>query len=265
MTKKLNPDQIAILELLYRFRFGTSTLFNQTLKPTNRQSLNSRLDILTEQAYIGKKYDKSYKLLGKPASYYLLPNGFAILRQQEGISSTVLKNMYKDKGASERFVDHCLTVFAVSNQLEALHGQRLEFFAKSELADYEHFPQPLPDGFISLKASDQPRAQTKYYFLEVFEDSTPFFAIAKKVNQYSEYADSGEWDVTGKKFPAVLAVCESVTLQKRLRKRFAGPDDFKLYTTTEAELMTIKAGSDKAWQSIDEPGIWLSLSSIMRT
>lgn len=262
MTRKLNPDQLAILELLYRFRFGTSTLFNQTLKPTHRQSLNSRLDILTNQEYIGKNYHKRYKLLGKPASYYLLPKGLAVLRQQEGTSSSVLKNMYKDVNASEAFVNHWLTVFAVSNQLEATYGDRLELFTKSELAEYTNFPRPLPDVFISLKNSNQPRTRTRHYFLEVFEDSKPFFTVARRINEYVEYADSGEWENTGKRFPALLAICESTTLQKRLLKRFRSLDDFKFCVTTKSEFLANNDEGDAAWQDVTKPGIMLPLSSI---
>lgn len=262
MNKKLNQGQINILELLYHFRFGTSTLFNQTLKPTNRQSLNSRLDILTNQEYIGKNYHKSYKLLGKPASYYLLPNGLAILRQQEGTSTNVIKNMYKDANASEAFIDHWLTVFAINNQLEAIYGDRMELFTRSELAEYKNFPQPLPDAFISLKSSNQPRARTKYYFLEVFEDRKPFFAVARRVNEYVEYADTGEWENTGKKLPALLVICESTTLQKRLLKRFRSLDDFKFCSTTKAEFLASDNEDDAAWQDISRPGVMLRLSSI---
>lgn len=262
MTRKLNPDQLTILELLYRFRFGTSTLFNQTLKPTHRQSLNSRLDILTDQKYIEKNYHKSYKLLGKPASYYLLPNGLAVLRQREDTSPNVLKNMYKDANASEAFVNHWLTIFAISNQLEARYGDRMELFTKSELADYTNFPQPLPDAFISLKSSNQPRARTKHYFLEVFEDNKPFFAVARRINQYAEYAESGEWDNTGKKFPALLVICESTTLQKRLLKRFRGLDDFKLCLTTKSGFFASTDEDDAIWQNVAEPDAILKLKSI---
>lgn len=262
MTKKLNPDQLAILELLYRFRFGTSTLFNQYLKPNNRQSLNSRLNILTKQEYIGKNYNKSYKLLGKPASYYLLPKAFAVLREQEGISNAVLKNMYKDKDASEKFVDHCLAVFAAGNQLEAAYGDRIEFFTKSELADYSNFPQPLPDAFISLKTSTLPRARIKHYFLEVFEDGTPFFVIARRIRQYADYVDSGGWEFTKKVLPTVLAECESKTLQKRLLKRFRGLNDFKLCLTTKNGFFASTDEDDVIWQNVAEPDAMLKLHSI---
>jgi len=261
MTRNLNQDQIAILELLYRFRFASSTLLTQYLKPKNRQSINSRLDILTEQKYINKKYDKSYKLLGTPASYCLLPKAFPVLKPQEGISAKVLKNIYKDAEASEKFIEHCLIIFAISNQLEATYGNRLELFAKSELAELSHFPRPLPDAFISLKNSDQPRARTKHFFLEVFEDSMPFFVIAKRISQYSDYFDSDNWDVTGKKFPSLLAVCDSLSLQKRLQKRFSDLEDFKFCLTTKAAFATISNNED-IWQDVTEPRVLVSLSSI---
>src|SRR6266536_2625104 len=101
-----------------------------------------------------------------------------------------LKLIYKDAEASEKFIEHCLTIFAISNQLEVMYGNRLEFFTKSELAELSHFPRPLPDAFISLKNSDQPRARTKHFFLEIFEDTMPFFVIVKRISQYSDYFEA---------------------------------------------------------------------------
>jgi hypothetical protein len=266
VNKNLNKDQTTILELLYQFRFATSTLLTQHLKPTNRESLNSRLNILTKQEYIGRKYDKSYKLLGKPAIYYLLPKAFAVLKQQEDTSAKVLKNMYKDRQASDTFISHCLSIFAASNQLEAIYGGRVELFTKSELIELEHFPQPLPDAFISLKGSNQPRARSKHFFLLILADDTPFFVNIRKIKQYFEYAEDNEWGVTGKKLPALLAMCESQTLQKRLIKRVSSdPEDTeeaRVYLTTHGQFQSVTAEDDRLWQLVSKPNALFSLSDI---
>jgi hypothetical protein len=143
MPRKLTQNQIDVLLLLYKFRFVTSNLLTQKLKLKHRNSINSRLQILEDQEYIGRRYDKSYKLLNKPASYFMLPKGFAVLRGMDGISNNTLKNMYKDAQATDGFVERSLTSFGIYNKLENIFGQRFELFGEDE-ADKQHFPLGVP-------------------------------------------------------------------------------------------------------------------------
>src|SRR5487761_1142882 len=84
--KALNKDQLNILYALYKFRFGTTDLLRTTqTKQISRQYMNTRLRILCEQEYIGRRYDSSYKLQAKFAQYYLLPKGVEVLKQHPEI------------------------------------------------------------------------------------------------------------------------------------------------------------------------------------
>lgn len=267
--RKLNQGQLDVLILLYKFRFGTTALLARSLGLKDGTYINSRLSILVEQRYVGRNYNSSYKLQGRPASYYLLPKAFQILKLQKEVTPKVLKNIYKDKGASERFVNHNLAVFSASDKLTTLYGNRVEFFTKSDLSleVFDYFPQSLPDAFITFKRSDSPRARNKYFFLDIFEDSSPFFVTARKVKQYLDYAENGDWGETGSKLPVNLVICESAALQKRLQKRFINvledmEDDFMMYTTTKYLFESCSIADDDIWRSVTQPSATLSLNSI---
>src|SRR5476649_2263601 len=94
----LNPKQLDLLRLLYRFRFATSLHLANALhlKP---DTINQRLQILLDQEYIGRHYDGQYKIHGKPAEYFLVENGIKALKQYVGdkCDNKVLHNFLHDK------------------------------------------------------------------------------------------------------------------------------------------------------------------------
>jgi len=249
MPRKLNQNQLDVLLLLYKFRFATSNLLTQKLKLQHRNSINSRLQILKDQQYIGRKYDKSYKLMNKPASYFMLPNGFAVLRGMDGISNNVLKNMYKDASATDAFTERSLVIFAIYNKLESIFGQRFDMFSKSELNGMEGMPAMLPDGLIRLKTSDSPHARERYHSLYYVEEKQPLFAISSIITKQIEYGDSEDWQELFGKPPAVIIICDSPALERRLHRQAGRVEDEaakgqKFYTTTTTEIMILSKPGD---------------------
>ncbi|HSW77540.1 MAG TPA: replication-relaxation family protein [Candidatus Chromulinivoraceae bacterium] len=77
--KKLNEEQVAVLQLLWRFRFASSEQIAKYQQKPNGKAVQKRLKIPEDQSLIAKRYDKSYKLQGKPAAYYLTPHGARML------------------------------------------------------------------------------------------------------------------------------------------------------------------------------------------
>lgn len=220
--KSLNSKQLDVLRLLYRFRFGTTELIARALMVKTKNKMNERLKVLLDQEYIGRNYEPEYRLLRKHASYYLLPKGISALKQAEpNYNKAVLHNLHKDKTASEQFVNHSLAIFKTYCDLKARYGESLRFFTKSQLAQFDYSPKPLPDAYIRLKAGNK----EKQYFLEVLQSTRPFFVAVRKARRYISYADDGEWEVTNTDLPTVLLVCDNDTLRKRLEKHLANIDD----------------------------------------
>ena len=80
--RPLNQQQILLLQILYTFRFATTSLITKTLQTKHTNVISKRLKMLVDQSYIGMNYDPSYKLLGKPATYYLRAKGVAFFKEQ---------------------------------------------------------------------------------------------------------------------------------------------------------------------------------------
>ncbi len=261
--KKLNAGQLEVLSLLYKFRFGTNDLFAQYFGKKDRSFVYKRLLILLEQGLVGKRFDGSYRLQGKPAAYYLTPDGARKLQETRDIEVNT-KAIYKDKDVSEQFVRYRLELFAIHNKLKAQYGDALKFFTKSNLnrEEFDYFPQPLPDAYIRLGVN----GEEKQFFLDVFRDDQPYFVAVRKLKQYIGYDEEADWSVTETNLPFVLVVCESSGLVKRVQKRMVkimneacSDSEVVFVLTTKAELF----GDDMAvWQKADDPGEMLTLRDI---
>lgn len=255
--KKLNQEQLAVLNLLYTFRFASNEHIARYQKKPNSKHVQKRLKILEDQEYIAKRYDKSYKLKGKPAAYYLLPKGARALiglgdrDENEPIN---IKRIYKDKDVSEGFIQHSLNILGAYLALSALHGNKLDFFTKSDLKyeQFEFYPQPLPDAHVRISAKDG----DKNFLLDIFEDTQPFFVLIRRIKKYLEYAGSGDWPEES--LPTILMIVENKSVHKRLRKRIAKElrDSYEevSFATTRLEYLLDPEYKSKVWFPIDEDG-----------
>jgi DNA-binding MarR family transcriptional regulator len=263
----LNTKQLALLRLLYRFRFATSAHLAIALG-LKLSTINQRLQILLDQKYIGRNYDGNYKIHGKPAEYYLLPNGIAALKQymRDKCDDKVLHNIYKDKNAKPSSIAHSLDVFSVYCSLKERYGDKLRFFSKSQIYSYKHFPAQLPDAFIRLDVN----GKQKEFFLEVIDPNKPFFLYVGKVRRYIEYSDDSSWqDAMKTKMPTVLVVSGTIGTQVRFQKQAARflkrhyEDEPKIYTTNTEKLEAIvNPGHDEIWRNAEEPEQVVSLQQI---
>lgn len=263
-NSKATSKQLAVLKQLYRFRFGTTDLLARSLDLKDGRYIHTRLEALVAQEYIGKNYDSSYKLDGKPATYYLLPKAFAALRKQykttgKELSEKTLRNAYKDKEASSEFIARKLAVFTIYDKLRAIHGQNLKFWTKDQLNfdKYDYFPKPMPDTYLTITPEGlRPRARD--FFLNYLDDKTPFFVHARRLQKLIEYVEAEEWeDATSSKLRGVLLVCESTGLLKRIRKKLAQAVDEDetprfCYTTLKA-LKDSTPEDDEVWQMVGKP------------
>lgn len=260
-TKNVTKKQLAVLKQLYRFRFGTTDLLARSLELKDGRYIHMRLDALVKQLYIGKNYDSSYKLEGKPATYYLLPKAFAVLKQYaktdgKEVSLKTLRNAYKDKEASERFIAKKLAVFTIYDKLQVSYGDSLSFWTKEQLNfdKYDYFPEPKPDAYLTI-TPEGPRPRDRYFFLNYLDDETPFFVHVRRLQKYVDYVEAGEWeDATSSKLRGALLVCESTSLLKRVRKKLAQIVDEDevprfCYTTLDA-LKKSTAEDDEVWQMV---------------
>jgi hypothetical protein len=217
--RKLNTEQLVVLELLYKFRFGSNDLIAQYFSKKDRSFVFRRLAILQELGLVGKRFESSYRLRGRPAAYYLLPEGARMLGQYRDPGDEVnIKSIYKDATVSERFVDHCFAIFALYLQLMDKYGDNLEFLAKGEQLD-ENLPNRKPDAFLILETD----SGTQHYFVDILDDDAHLLIdVSKKIKRYIDYKNSGDWVLVDQApFPKIIFVCNSEEAAKRVQKRSA--------------------------------------------
>lgn len=259
--RSLNSQQINVLGWLFKFRFSTSKQITVGLgrNEDSYKGIQKKLQILEEQGFIDKRYDKSYKLQGRSAEYYLTPKGARQLEESKPKTTNewTIKTLYKNKTVSQDFITHCLSVADSALKLQAVYGDKLKVFTKSTLVAYDYFPTWQPDLFLSLQTSKS--KSRRRYFLDVWDGTKPFFIAVRKARNYLNYADDGDWP-NDEDFPAVLAACEDTKTQKKLNRQIkralseSDMDETIFATTTQEQLTNQLKPSDRIWLKIEWDG-----------
>lgn len=246
--KPVTAKQLYLLKLLYKFRFATRELLEGS-KQQDRSIMRKRLNLLLKLEYIGRNYDASYRQLNKPASFYLKPQAIKLLKTQPNLANSVLQNAYKDKTAGQAFIVHCLNIFTIYRKLQGLYGDNLSFYSRSELANYDHFPDKPPDAFIKIGDDE--------YFLDLIEADTPSFTIRRRLQSYIENDDSGNWPEDA--YPTLLSICETPGQERRLQRLLSkqlavsDADEIEAYTTTLKAMLNAPSAETKIWSDVSDP------------
>lgn len=146
--RPINKYQLQLLTTLYKFRYASSQIIASSQGAKHIRVISSRLKILVDQKYIGMNYGKSYKIIGKAASYHLLPKGIRILRQQPFADPNVLKQIYYDKNKDDIHITHRLNVFKTYVFIKQHYPGAFQFFSKSELPRWKYIPRDLTDAYL---------------------------------------------------------------------------------------------------------------------
>jgi hypothetical protein len=267
--KVVSSGQLAILELLYKYRFGSIELLRISLGLHEGPGLYKKLKILVDGKYVGKRYESSYRIKGIPAAYHLLAKGFRELQKlpnYPSIDEKLIKYSYRDNTVKQPFIADNLCLYSTALELMRLYPE-LKLFTQRDLAHRPHFPKKLPDGFVSLKATahDKPFR----YFLDIIPDDTPRYIVDKKIVDYYEFFDEYDWEVkTKSKLPAMLLLTESGSYEKRLQRlvdkkqRALDSDDLEYFTSTLVALKNATSQEKDIWSNVEDPDELLDLVAI---
>lgn len=246
------PKQEEIIYLIYRFRFLNRVQIQTMLNHKDYRRINAWLKELTDTNFLGRIYLKKLFENTKPAIYYLSGKSLVFMYEKHKIPKERLKKYYDDKNRSQRFINHCtfladMYLYLLSKQenKEALH-----FFTKAVLSDCIYFPQPLPDAYIAVKD----RKETSRYFLEVFDEGVPRYALRGRIKQYFRYAEEGDWEanIDDSPFPNILLVCPN-EMTKKFLNRFIQQYIEESYTEINFYLATrnkIDEKKDNIWSKV---------------
>lgn len=252
----IKQGQINILEVLYKYRFGSRSLIASVLD-VNPVTLHKKLLVLMKHNLIATKYDGTIKIQGKPAAYFLTPKGLRLLQSKDDnspVSDKIIKASYRDKSLSELTVSHSLEVFSHILLLKHRYDG-LKAYLRRDMGRFSYFPEPQPDAFLSLSIS----GNTKRFFLDVIADTQERKPLFQRVSAYIDFFDKGGWDETNTDKPKLLFVAETLRAERMVRRIAKGaighlePDDEpEMYTTTKKALEHMD----------DEARIWTNLDDI---
>lgn len=226
--RKLTLPQNELLKLLYKFRYANSQLL-ATHRNKSTTAINKTLTILLNRKFIGRNYNQNYKLAGRGAEYYLINAGIRYLRETYHLNEAVLHAMYKNKSIGQPFVQKCLLIYETYIKLQKQYGNKFTILTRSEIADSEGFPEPLPDLYFYSESQD--------YLLDIFSDNL-FYLIKKRIDQLIEHHESGDWPE--KIHPTLLLVfSDSRTelkaqayIEKVKDNNYIEDEDIQMLTTT---------------------------------
>lgn len=240
--RPVSSNQVRLLYILFKFRFGTSDLIADLVKK-DRSTVYESLRTLEKQGYIHKFHDKTYRLRGRPAVYTLAAKGIKYLRNTSKVDQTTLRNFYKNKRIAvenEPLVDQCLLVFRIFNVLKTQTGKTFSIYTKYEL-DKDDFVSPKPELWLQR----QGKSQKPDYILDVFPAGTMTWLLRKRLRQHQEAEEESEYI-----YPNVLLIAGNVSTEKRLFKQVEGAiQDFEFYITQQDMLLS---GDKKIWIDLTE-------------
>lgn len=252
VTHTLKPNQLAIINYLYRFRFLTSIQLQKLLTYKTLHLTNYHLKILTTQNYINKHYSRRFGLANQPAVYFLAPRSIKVLENVEGITARGLKRIYREKIRSQQFIAHASFIadyylFLRDDSLKT--KQTLHFFTKSDLEVHPYIIHPLPDVYFARVDSSR---NTKRYFVDVIEEGSPRFALRKRVEQYNDYIESGKFEeATNHRFPTILFICSTIGILIYLKKHLGRVYEETSLDQIDIYLATREGAFTGSWEKIE--------------
>ena len=262
MNKRLvlKKGQIAILEVLYGGRFCSCRLLADRLGITSGSSLHEKLNVLMRHGFVDRRYDKSFRLRGMPAAYYVTPKGLRqlqLIHGRERVTDAIVKAGYRDRVVSQAFVNHTVRVCAYINQLQHRYPL-LEVLLRREMMLYSYVPANPPDAFLSLRVNDGIRQfGIRRFFLDVVPKDMLPSTIRRRIAGYMSFFDNGGWDEMNSELPKLLLLLEDTAMKRRLeriaraiRSRFDLDDEIEIYIAMAEDLLS--GDTTAIWASIDE-------------
>jgi hypothetical protein len=260
---KLNKGQLDLLGLVVKYRFVSVGQIQRYMQLSSRTSINKKLTILINAGYLGMRYDNSYKFRHRPAAFYATPLCLKLLLETgtaQYITEKLIKASYKDKTATEQFIDDSWAIFDIALGLEGSYPG-IQLYTMRQLASFDYLPYPLPELYIVRKDTDE----TKRYFLIRFAANKPGFTLTNRIKQLVAYAEDGSWDITGNEFPVVLGVCDTPGIerlvQRTTRRAISQSSELlELYTSSTKSVIGLNPNNTTIWTAIDNPGELLKLN-----
>jgi len=253
----LNNGQVALLESVYKYRFGNRQLIGSSLGIKVGSSLHEKLEVLVKRGYLGKRLDVRSKALHKPAVYYATAKGVKALQALPGhghIKEPAIRLSYQNKNTvRDDFIAYILNIYELTQHLQRQYPS-LKVFTERDVGRYDYFPPRLPDAVLSLPADDP--KQPHRFFFDIVRDRRPRRDLEHKLANYVEFFDDGGWDKTESELPVMLLVSEwgpsERSIQRSVRALLNRLDsNLRVYTAT-ARALENSATNKAVWSDVND-------------
>lgn len=237
--------------------------------------INAWLADLRTNHYIEWIYSTDFPEKSKPAIYYLGLNGIRWLKEHQDHPIEELRKRYRESSRGRGFVEQCLLVadccIVMNGQNNARTDRGSVHYVYATQADYadpdnayhflseSEFIRPLLCYEKTREAQDD--ILISHCFLENFEATMPRYRVRKRLKNYIEYLEDGEWQSeTGEDEPTPIALFVCATLTdliycKRATKRLLEEkwdEDISMRFTT-AEKLKAQGLTGKIWEEVRAP------------
>ena len=223
---KITNKQQEILELLYRYRFLNRIQIQILMNHKDRKTINLWLRDLRAKQYVEWIYSTDFAEKTKPAIYYLGVNGIRLLKTLEWDDDThiypleELRKRYREDSRSQTFIDRCLLIadccITMEQQNKAGRAKSYSYVTQADYVDpgneYNFLNESeliRPHLCFVKKERKKGEEVTTSYLLEVFDATLPRYRIKKRLDNYVQYLDDGEWEgeTEAENLPIILLVC----------------------------------------------------------
>lgn len=173
------------------------------------------------------------------------------MQSLEKIDKRALRRIYREKMRSQAFIDRSLFManyylFLRDESIRTNHT--LHFFTKTDLLAHSYVIHPLSDAYFAYVGKD---GETKRYFVELVDDSSPRFALRRRIDQYDEYIEDGKFEeATSHPFPKILFICPGYASLIYLKKHLEQIYDETSLDETEIYLATQEEAFQGKWEQI---------------
>jgi len=241
--------------------------------------INAWLADLRDNHYVVWIYSTDFLEKSKPAVYYLGLNGIRWLKEHQDHPIEEFRKRYRESSRSQGFIDQCMLVAdcciamdkkSANSNANNIGKNKINYLYVTQ-ADYAD-----PDSdYHFLSESDLISPQLCYekttttrddvvattYLLEIIEATMPRYRVRKRLKNYIEYLEDGEWqsETDGDEpNPIVMFICPTLNDMiycKRATKRLLEEkwgEDIRLWFTT-VEKLKANGMTGMIWEEVKAP------------
>lgn len=205
------------------------------------KTINLWLRDLRQKQYVGWIYATSFSEKTKPAVYYLGLNGIRFLKTFTAVDDDgeeyydypveALRKRYREATRSQSYIDRCLLLAdcCIEFKKPQPDGTHRRYATEAEYLVEDNDYHFLVDSdwihpHLCYRKYDAKNKLIASVLLEVFDTNLPRYRIKKRLSNYSQFLDSGDWETETeeKRLPVIMFVCPRTTDLIYAKRRMRG-------------------------------------------